>query len=90
MTHKSPKPKIRAARFEIAFQISTALTAERQPKPHNYYYIIINSTMLRFAPRVATRAAVAFQSSHVPVGVAATQALTARWMSAAAPGPKVC
>ena len=47
--------------------------------------------MLRFAPRVATRAAsAAFQSSHVAVGAAATQALTARWMSAAAPGPKVC
>lgn len=49
--------------------------------------------MLRFAPRVATRAAAssaaAFQSSHVAAGAAATQALTARWMSAAAPGPKV-
>ena len=48
--------------------------------------------MLRFAPRVASRAATAaaFQSSHVAAGSAATQALTARWMSAAAPGPKVC
>ena len=49
--------------------------------------------MFRFAPRVATRAAAsstaAFQSSHVATGAAATQALTARWMSAAAPGPKV-
>ena len=49
--------------------------------------------MFRFAPRVATRAtasaAAAFQSSHVAVGAAATQALSARWMSAAAPGPKV-
>ena len=47
--------------------------------------------MLRFAPRQASRI-IAFTSAHqqaVPVA-AATQALTARWMSAPAPGPKVC
>lgn len=47
--------------------------------------------MLRFAPRQASRV-LAFTSAHqqaVPVA-AATQALTARWMSAPAPGPKVC
>ena len=44
------------------------------------------------APRQAARAAsVAFaQSQAVPAaGASAAQSLTARWMSAAAPGPKV-
>jgi hypothetical protein len=81
LNHPNNMVKIR----EIAFHIQRHF--HFNPKPHiSYNY----STMLRFAPRVATRAAVAFQSSHVPVGVAATQVLTARWMSAAAPGPKVC
>ena len=49
-------------------------------------------TMLRYAPRQAVRAAsTAFSQQAAPaVGSSvAAQALTARWMSAAAPGPKV-
>lgn len=55
-----------------------------------------DETMLRLGSRHAGRAVaaspVAFQQQvFVPSSaVAANQALTARWMSSAAPGPKVC
>ena len=47
--------------------------------------------MLRFAPTRQAARAIAFtsQATQTAVPAAATQALTARWMSAAAPGPKV-
>lgn len=49
---------------------------------------------MRFTPRQAARtASVAFTQQAAPAvgsSTAAAQALTARWMSAAAPGPKVC
>ena len=48
---------------------------------------------MKFAPRQASRvASVAFtQQAVVPAaGSAAAAQVTARWMSAPAPGPKVC
>jgi hypothetical protein len=80
----------------IVFAISNGtfpLHYSTKATQNNIIISFLIKTMFRFAPRVATRAvassSAAFQSSHVATGAAATQALTARWMSAAAPGPKV-